>query len=42
MFVFQAFLEALLSAEREGVCSGVVEFPTGMQALVDLLDDRYV
>lgn len=36
----QAFLEALLVAERGKVCAQVVSVPTGMQALVDLLDDR--
>lgn len=38
--VSQAFLEELLVAEREKVCAQVVSVPTGMQALVDLLDDR--
>lgn len=36
----QAFLEALLVAERERVCAQLVGVPAGMQALVDLLDDR--
>ncbi|CBN79238.1 hypothetical protein Esi_0010_0183 [Ectocarpus siliculosus] len=35
-----ACLEALLVAERAKVCSQIVGVPTGMQALVDLLDDR--
>ncbi|CAM9627731.1 unnamed protein product [Pylaiella littoralis] len=36
-----AFLEALLAAQRGRVCTQVVGVPTGMQALVDLLDDRW-
>ncbi|CAM9246457.1 unnamed protein product [Ectocarpus sp. 13 AM-2016] len=36
-----ACLEALLVAERAKVCSQIVGVPTGMQALVDLLDDRW-
>lgn len=37
----QVLLEALLKSDRAEVCSRVVGFPRGMQALVDLLDDRY-
>lgn len=37
---WQALLEALLLADRGSVCAQVVGVPTGMQALVDLLDDR--
>ncbi|CAN0117924.1 unnamed protein product [Ectocarpus sp. 8 AP-2014] len=36
-----ACLEALLVAERSKVCSQIVGVPTGMQTLVDLLDDRW-
>ncbi|CAN0171999.1 unnamed protein product, partial [Hapterophycus canaliculatus] len=36
-----AFLEALLMAERGRVCAQLVGVPAGMQALVDLLDDRW-
>lgn len=38
--LWQALLEALLLVDRGSVCEQVVGVPTGMQALVDLLDDR--
>lgn len=38
--LWQALLEALLVADRGSVIAQVVGVPTGMQALVDLLDDR--